>query len=83
VTTPYDEHEDRAAATLNPGRRIRITDPMEPGEPREITDADTGAFVIELPSRREVDAFIARYGCVDTDANFDTRRRSGARTRWP
>lgn len=70
MTRPFDEHEDRAAASLNPGRRIRIAEPPDPDTPYEIYDADTGRFAIELPRRQQVDAFVERYGCADVDATL-------------
>lgn len=70
MTRPFDDHEERAAASLNPGRRVRIAEPLDPEVPYEVYDADTGRLVLELATREQVDAFIGRYGCTDVDEGF-------------
>lgn len=68
MTAPFDEREDRAVAKLNAGRCIRVWEEPDVDLPFVITDAETGVRVIALPTRERVGAFIARYGCTDTDA---------------
>jgi len=68
MRTLVEDRQDRAAARLNIGRRVRVVVDENFDVPYELVDADTGGFVIDFARPEQVAAFIARYGCRDVSA---------------